>query len=101
MFYATFKQNGEYFGALYHDFQDYVNDTFDPGIETLAIIPFTVHGSNYAERRENVRGTAMEFQTANDCDGLYMSDMSQIYGWFEKMGKRYGLLKEFRENAVC
>ena len=43
----------------------------------------------------------MEFQTANDCDGLYMSDMAQIYGWFEKMGKRYGLLKEFRENAIC
>ena len=101
MFYAKLKQDGQIIGNLYHDFQDYVNDTFSPEVETMAIIPFTVHGNNYAERRENVRGTAMEFQTANDCDGLYMSDMAQIYGWFEKMGKRYGLLKEFRENCVC
>ena len=101
MFYAKLKQNGQETGVLYDDFQDYISDTFSPAVETMVIIPFTVHGSNYAERRENVRGTAMEFQTANDCDGLYMSDMAQIYGWFEKMGKRYGLLKEFRENAIC
>lgn len=101
MFYAKLKQGNKETGVLYEDFQDYISDTFSPTVETMVIIPFTVHGSNYAERRENVRGTAMEFQTANDCDGLYMSDMSQIYGWFEKMGKRYGLLKEFRENAVC
>lgn len=101
MFYAKLKQRNEETGVLYEDFQDYISDTFSPEVETMVIIPFTVHGSNYAERRENVRGTAMEFQTANDCDGLYMSDMAQIYGWFEKMGKRYGLLKEFRENAVC
>ena len=101
MFYAKLKQDGQIVGNLYHDFQDYISDTFSPEVETMVIIPFTVHGSNYAERRENVRGTAMEFQTANDCDGLYMSDMAQIYGWFAKMGKRYGLLKEFRENCVC
>lgn len=101
MFYAKLKQGNEETGVLYEDFQDYISDTFSPEVETMVIIPFTVHGSNYRERRENVRGTAMEFQTANDCDGLYMSDMAQIYGWFEKMGKRYGLLKEFRENAVC
>ena len=101
MFYAKLKQDGKETGVLYEDFQDYISDTFSPEVETMVIIPFTVHGNNYAERRENVRGTAMEFQTANDCDGLYMSDMAQIYGWFEKMGKRYGLLKEFRENCVC
>lgn len=101
MFYAKLKQGNKETGVLYEDFRDYISDTFSPTVETMVIIPFTVHGSNYAERRENVRGTAMEFQTANDCDGLYMSDMAQIYGWFEKMGKRYGLLKEFRENAIC
>lgn len=101
MFYAKLKQGNKETGVLYEDFQDYISDTFSPTVETMVIIPFTVHGSNYAERRENVRGTAMDFQTANDCDGLYMSDMAQIYGWFEKMGKRYGLLKEFRGNCVC
>ena len=100
MFYAKLKQGNEETGVLYEDFQDYISDTFSPEVETMVIIPFTVHGSNYAERRENVRETAIDFQAA-DCGGLYMSDMAQIYGWFEKMGKRYGLLKEFRENAIC
>ena len=99
MFYATFKQNGEYFGALYHDFQEYVNDTFDPGIETLAIIPFTVHGSSYAERRANVRETALEFQ--REAEELSYNELWHIQNWFAKMGKRYGLLKEFMENAIC
>ena len=100
MFYAKLKQDGKETGVLYEDFQDYISDTFSPAVETMVIIPFTVHGSNYAERRENVRETAIDFQAA-DCGGLCMSDMAQIYGWFEKMGKRYGLLKEFRENAIC
>ena len=100
MFYAKLKQGNEETGVLYEDFQDYISDTFSPEVETMVIIPFTVHGNNYAERRENVRGAAIDFQAA-DCGGLYMSDMAQIYGWFEKMGKRYGLLKQFRENAIC
>ena len=100
MFYAKLKQDGKETGVLYEDFQDYISDTFSPEVETVVIIPFTVHGSNYAERRENVRETAIDFQAA-DCGGLYMSDYGLICDWFTKMGKRYGLLREFRENAIC
>ena len=100
MFYAKLKQDGQETGVLYEDFQDYISDAFSPTVETMVIIPFTVHGSNYAERRENVRETAIDFQAA-DCGGLYMSDYALIYDWFTKMGKRYGLLREFRENCVC
>ena len=100
MFYAKLKQDGKETGVLYEDFQDYISDTFSPTVETMAIIPFTVHGSNYAERRENVRETAIEFSHAED-GGLSYGELAAIGGWFEKMGKRYGLLKEFRENAIC
>ena len=100
MFYAKLKQDGQTFGNLYHDFQDYVRDTFSPEVETMVIIPFTVHGSNYRERRENVRNTAIEFSHAED-GGLSYGELAAIGGWFEKIGKRYGLLKEFRENAIC
>ena len=101
MFYAKLKQDGKETGVLYEDFQDYISDTFSPEVETMVIIPFTVHGSSYAERRANVRETAIDFQAANDCGGLYQSDYGLIGDWFEKMGKRYGLLKELRENCVC
>ena len=103
MFYAKMKQDGQIIANLYHDFQDYVRDTFSPEVETLEIIPFTVHGANYAERQNSVRETAIEYQAANyDVNyDLSMGELWHIGNWFEKMGKRYGLLKEFRENAIC
>lgn len=99
MFYAKLKQDGKETGVLYEDFQDYISDTFSPTVETMVIIPFTVHGSNYAERRANVRETALEFQ--REAEDLSYNELWHIQNWFEKMGKRYGLLKEFRENCVC
>lgn len=100
MFYAKLRQDGQTVGNLYHDFQDYISDTFSPTVETMVIIPFTVHGSNYAERRENVRETAIDFQAA-DCGGLFMSDYARIGEWFTTQGKRYGLIKEFQENGIA
>ena len=103
MFYAKLKQGGQTVGNLYHDFQDYVNDTFSPDVETLDIIPLTVHGKNYRERRADLEDKAIDFQNDYfDPDvEIPVLDSSEIMHWFEKMGKRYGLLKEFRENAIC
>lgn len=103
MFYAKLRQDGQTVGNLYHDFQDYVNDTFSPEVETLEIVSFTVHGKNYRERRADVEDKAIicqndYFDPDVEIDNL---DWTGISDWFEKMGKRYGLLKEFRENAIC
>ncbi len=103
MFYAKLKQDGQIVGNLYHDFQDYVSDTFSPEVETLEIVSFTVHGSNYRERRADVEDKAIicqhdYFDPDVEIDNLDWTDISD---WFAKMGKRYGLLKEFRENCVC
>lgn len=103
MFYAKLKQDGQIVGNLYHDFQDYVNDTFSPEVETLEIVSFTVHGKNYRERRADVEDKAIICQNDYfDPDvEIDMLDWTDISSWFEKMGERYGLLKEFRENCVC
>lgn len=103
MFYAKLKRDGQIVGNLYHDFQDYVNDTFSPEVETLEIVSFTVHGKNYRERRADVEDKAIICQNDYfDPDvEIDMFDWTDISSWFEKMGKRYGLLKEFRENCVC
>lgn len=55
----------------------------------------------YNKRKEMLRDEAMDFiRSFNEektwsYDGLY--DAQQ---YFEKMGKRYGLLEEFRENGI-
>lgn len=101
MFYAKYRDiNGEEVAKLYDRGEDYARDTFSPLVEPLTVIDFSVKGKNYRERQSSVQTIAIDFQVA-DIGGLFMSDYDRIGGWFTTQGKRYGLLKEFRENAVC
>jgi len=101
MFYAKFRDaDGQEIGKLYDLWDEYHADTFNPEVEPLEIIDFAVKGKNYRERQSSVETTARDFQAA-DIGGLFVSDYARICEWFTTMGKRYGLLKEFRENAVC
>lgn len=48
----------------------------------------------------NLKREAKEFQSSfNDHDYSY-SELLERQAYFEKMGKRYGLLKEFKENGI-
>ena len=101
MFYAKYRDiNGEEVSKLYDLPEEYYADTFSPEVEPLTVIDFSVKGKNYRERQSSVQTIAIDFQTA-DIGGLFMSDYARIGEWFTTQGKRYGLLKEFRENAVC
>lgn len=101
MFYAKFRnEEGQEIGKLYDLWDEYHADTFSPEVEPLELIDFAVKGKNYRERQSSVGTTARDFQAA-DIGGLFMSDYARIGDWFTTQGKRYGLIKEFRENAVC
>lgn len=101
MFYAKYRDiNGEEVAKLYDRGEDYARDTFSPLVKPLEIIDFAVKGKNYLERQRGVQTIAMDFQAA-DIGDLFMSDYARIGEWFTTQGKRYGLLKEFRENAIC
>ena len=57
--------------------------------------------TNYQKRKEEVRNEAIDWQL-DFCNHNYSyGELSVFQSYFEKMGKRYGLLKEFRENAIC
>ena len=56
--------------------------------------------SKYQEQKEKAREIAIEWQQ-NDSDFPYSYEGLAIIGeYFYKLGKRYGLLKEFRENGI-
>lgn len=56
--------------------------------------------SKYQEQKEKAREIAIEWQQ-NDSDFPYSYEGLAIVGeYFYKLGKRYGLLKEFRENGI-
>jgi len=55
--------------------------------------------SYYQKRKAEVREEAIEYSYSEE--ELSYAELADKNDYFEKMGKRYGLLKEFRENAIC
>lgn len=54
----------------------------------------------YERRKTEIIEEAQNFQFdfSNNCYSY--GELAEIQGYFEKQGKRYGLLKEFRENCI-
>lgn len=78
-----------------------------PSIEELdeqiiCYIPMVVSGRTYQERKADLHDKAIEWSNSV---GQYprwsYGELAIIQGFFETNGRRYGLLTEFRENAIC
>ena len=101
MFFASYKDaHGKEHANLYFDYPSFYVDTFSPKCEVIQLIKFTVRGKNYRERKNSLEEIAIEFSHNAIC-GLSYEELFHIQNFFETMGKRYGLLREFRENAIC
>lgn len=60
-----------------------------------------IEGKTYAEKKENLRNFAIEWQQDSAENNLSWKEMIYWQGWFEQMGRQFGLLNEFRENGIC
>ena len=54
-------------------------------------------GKTYAEKKEYVRDLAIEYQMMPD---LSYGEIFYFQCMFEELGRRYGLIREFKENAI-
>lgn len=55
----------------------------------------------YKELKEKLRQEAMEWQAIFSEQRLSYEELVEMQSYFEKMGRKYGLLKEFRQNGIC
>lgn len=55
----------------------------------------------YKERKEEARQKAIDWQNSCAVKVYSWSEMMYWSDYFQKLGKRYGLLKEFQENGIC
>jgi hypothetical protein len=76
------------------------NDTFSPDTQNQNILDFSVRGRTYAERKADAREKALIFQYDFACLPWSYGELGTIGEQFEKIGKRYGLIKEFKENGI-
>lgn len=57
--------------------------------------------TTYASNKAVARQEAIDWQNTLFGDSRNYEDMQEAAEYFEKLGRRYGLLKEFRENGIC
>lgn len=56
--------------------------------------------NKYQQAKERARQKAINTQQHFSENSYSMSDFAYFSAYFEKLGKRYGLVKEFKENGI-
>lgn len=75
------------------------NDAWNPCDTVTCRFYLWVNGRTYQARKEDLRNKAVDFSN-NQVPGLDLIELEIIRAFFEKYGRRYGLLKEFKENGI-
>lgn len=55
----------------------------------------------YQQKKEQVRNEAIDWQDWLSENNVSYEGLAIASDYFEKQGRRYGLLQELRENAIC
>ena len=62
---------------------------------------FTLHGYGYKRKKESLYNLAIEWSNTVSELVLSCNELAEVSQFFERNGSTYGLLTEFRENAIC
>ena len=54
----------------------------------------------YAQKKDNARQKAIDWQYESAGENLSYGELYEIGEYFYRLGRRYGLLREFRENGI-
>lgn len=57
--------------------------------------------NNYQISKIKARQKAIDWQADFSNNNYSWGELTEWAAYFEKLGKRYGLLREFRENGIC
>ena len=76
-------------------------ETFSPEVNVIGILDFKISGKTYEERKASAEDLAKEWQLYYSYYEWSYGELGAIYDYFTTIGKRYGLLRVFKENAIC
>ena len=60
----------------------------------------TRNNSTYAARKEAARQKAIDWQRWQADENLSYGELAYFMEYFERIARRFGLVREFRENAI-
>ena len=101
MILAIYERNGDWTGGLWDSWDSYFKETFSPECETMFCWDFTTKGKTYAARKNYLRDFAVDWSNTYYLADWSYYDLAVVQSGFERLGRRYGLLREFRENCIC
>ena len=110
MFVGKYELDGkEYFNLYFEDtfhigddgWKIWHEDTFSPNTKNIELLEFKIKGKTYKEKKGCLQDIAIEWSNHFSQYSWSYGELAEIGIWFYKMGKRYGLLREFRENGIC
>lgn len=108
MFIGKYELDGElhfdiYFYSNYGEqgYQLWFKDTFSPNCENIEVLDFKIKGKNYKERKGCLQDIAITYSNHFASLSWSYGELATIGDYFYTNGKRYGLLKDFKENAIC
>lgn len=84
---------------LFDTWEEYFNVFFAPDYTSYFVTDFKIEGKTYKERQEYARDLAIHFSYADI--NLSWDELNKVQNKFYSIGKRYGLLREFKENGIC
>ena len=93
-------ENKENFN-IYYNWDLFHKDTFSPLTKDIKLLVFKIKGKTYKEKKESLQELAIDWQL--NFSGLSWSyaEIATIQEYFYRNAKKYGLVKEFKENAIC
>ena len=101
MFIGKYEQNGEIFNNIYYNWNAWQSDTFSPVTKNIELLEFKIGGKTYEERQNNLQQLAIDYQLQFSWLPWSYGELAEIQNYFERNARKYGLLKEFKENAIC
>lgn len=100
--YYELENNESYFNIYYKNsggYRQWQEETFN--VYNIEILDFKIIGKNYKERKNNLEELAKNWQLNFSWLDWSYNELAIISNYFYKNAKRYGLLKEFKENGIC
>lgn len=95
-----YNEDGEIENGIYNDITE-EQAVAEVGKNNLIVyFTFTVSGNTYKERKADLFNKALLLTHACSVACWAYSELADIQEFFEKYGRRYGMLTEFHENAI-
>lgn len=93
------EQNYIYYKNV-EGFRAWHRDTFSPETKNIKTLDFIIKGKTYSERKAVAEELAKDWQINFVCYPWSYGELAEIYAYFEKIAKRYGLITEFKNNGI-